>query len=376
VFYSVEVGGLDSPETVGVLQRLWVRHRSERLPFYLIVTPRGTELFAGRLDLASVDTLAASPRRLEMAKFLSQGKQGVVVLLLGVDEAANRKAKETVSVAVAVAAQRGFDAAMVTVARTDPRERWFVRQLLELEDDLTEIDVPMVFGVFGRGHALEPCIGAGITQENIVALIQFINGPCTCEVKAQNPGMDLLTNWDWQTQIAKLPGAAATSLHSALYDILVIPAPTAGTADPDAPRDAIIDAEGPVVFEPNPPAPVGQVPPEMAPANGVQAETPAAPSPAADGSAASAAGGPLDARPAAAPAAEPTPARTSDADATPVARVPDVVKSPPAPPPAPAADDDPSLASVVGPRLGVALGAMVLLAAVIGIAIARRKRDA
>jgi hypothetical protein len=50
----------------------------------------------------------------------------------------------------------------------------------------------MVFPVFGRGRALLPLIGPGITSENIADAAGFLTGPCSCQVKELNPGFDLV----------------------------------------------------------------------------------------------------------------------------------------------------------------------------------------
>ena len=39
---------------------------------------------------------------------------------------------------------------------------------------------------------------------NDAFLVRFMNGPCTCEIKAANLGVDLISNWDWE---ALVPGA-------------------------------------------------------------------------------------------------------------------------------------------------------------------------
>jgi hypothetical protein len=52
--------------------------------------------------------------------------------------------------------------------------------------------------VFGRGRALEPLIGRGIHPDNIMEVSSYLCGACSCEIKDQNPGIDLLlaANWD------------------------------------------------------------------------------------------------------------------------------------------------------------------------------------
>lgn len=74
--------------------------------------------------------------------------------------------------------------------------------LLNLEEGLLdEQDQPMVFPVFGRGRVLPPMVGEAIHHENIEAAAQYLCGACSCQMKAQNPGMDSLTAVDWQAYL-------------------------------------------------------------------------------------------------------------------------------------------------------------------------------
>ena len=87
-------------------------------------------------------------------------------------------------------------------SRDDPKEKAFMEMLLNMEDDLQELsDEPMFFPVFGRGRALEPLIGDGINDDNVWDYCAYITGACSCEVKKQNPGIDLLTAMDWDAVI-------------------------------------------------------------------------------------------------------------------------------------------------------------------------------
>jgi len=93
----------------------------------------------------------------------------------------------------------GFKLAVLKVARDDKAEQWLVRSLLAVEPDLEEFpEEPMVFGIYGRGRALPPFIGKGINYENLLECVYFLMAPCSCQIKDQNPGMDLLMCWDWE----------------------------------------------------------------------------------------------------------------------------------------------------------------------------------
>jgi len=55
----------------------------------------------------------------------------------------------------------------------------------------------MAFPVFGRGRALYALVGDGINKETIGEACVFLATACTCMVKEQNPGTDLILAADW-----------------------------------------------------------------------------------------------------------------------------------------------------------------------------------
>ena len=59
----------------------------------------------------------------------------------------------------------------------------------------------MLFPAFGKGRVLPPLIGAGISEENALADCGYLCGACSCQVKNQNPGMDILVKADWWTAL-------------------------------------------------------------------------------------------------------------------------------------------------------------------------------
>ncbi len=85
----------------------------------------------------------------------------------------------------------------LVLSHTARDEKVFRDTLLGIESDLKEIDEPLVFAVFGRGRGMLPLVGAGITPTNIRETASFLCGACSCQVKEQNPGFDLLMAADW-----------------------------------------------------------------------------------------------------------------------------------------------------------------------------------
>lgn len=85
----------------------------------------------------------------------------------------------------------------VVLQRDDPAEKFLLQSLLNSEDDLTGFDQPLAFPVFGRGRVLYALVGQGIAGDTVRSASSFMAGPCSCQVKNQNPGFDLLLQADW-----------------------------------------------------------------------------------------------------------------------------------------------------------------------------------
>jgi hypothetical protein len=121
---------------------------------------------------------------------------------------------------------------VLRVSRDDPAEEALTAMLIHSEPDLAERSDPMAFPVFGRGRALLPLIGAGITAENIHDSAGFLVGPCSCQVKELNPGFDLLLADEWDTLISfeGAPAAATAPPDNEEPELVAIPAGAASPA--------------------------------------------------------------------------------------------------------------------------------------------------
>ena len=91
-----------------------------------------------------------------------------------------------------------IDFSLVTLDRQDPKEAFLLESLLNSEDDLKDFDKPLAFPVFGQGRVLYCLVGKGIAKDTIRAASAFMAGPCSCQVKNQNPGFDLLLKSNWK----------------------------------------------------------------------------------------------------------------------------------------------------------------------------------
>lgn len=227
----------------------WKDQHKSAAPTWLVWTPWGAEVHAGALDAAAVKGLTESPARAKLCDLLHQGHATVLVLLPGSDAAdaarAEKVAKEVIALAAAgkvkTAASGGeempaampgeepakpqdkksIQVALLRIARDDPKEQWLVRMLLAVEPDLhTYGKEPMIFGFYGRGRAMEPFVGKGISTENLVELVGFLSGPCSCQVKDGNPGKDMLFHWNWQETADRLAASDESSdrLPAGMYE--------------------------------------------------------------------------------------------------------------------------------------------------------------
>lgn len=239
------------PEEV---RSVWQAHSEEALPRHVVMAPRMGELWSGRLDAAEVNRLLESPLRKKIAQLLHDGHAAVLVLVPGGDAQATRKAEQSLNQAIAqISAGRpatvsnipaapgqptspgaegsespggagvaphagqghsagpGFDPsglgeatkplrlALVKLDRKDPQEQWLLRNLLAMQKIPAEKETePLLYAVFGRGRAMGPCIAEQINGDSIDELVAFLGGACSCVIKDQNPGVDLLFTWDWE----------------------------------------------------------------------------------------------------------------------------------------------------------------------------------
>lgn len=98
-----------------------------------------------------------------------------------------------------------IDFSILRISRHDPAEQMLIEILLHSEMDLVDFDSePMAFPVFGQGRILYALVGGGIEPETIREACEFIVGPCSCQVKALNPGTDLLMRAGWTTSLETL----------------------------------------------------------------------------------------------------------------------------------------------------------------------------
>lgn len=236
--------------------------------------------WTGPLARAEVAGLLDSPARQELARRLGSGQTAVWILLESGDSAQDdpvaarleeelkRLEKELKLPELTESpddkllsdAPLEIKFSILRVPRKSADEAALVATLIGSEPDLAERNDPMVFPIFGRGRALWALIGPGITAKNIYDSAAFLVGPCSCEVKEQNPGFDLLLFVDWEEKFRDLgiqltaAPTRATPPPGEKAEPELVPIPAGGNLSSPAP--AATETPVPVV-----PAPVAAAAP-------------------------------------------------------------------------------------------------------------------
>ena len=86
---------------------------------------------------------------------------------------------------------------VLRLKHNDPAEEIFASFLINSEPDLHQFNEPIAIPVFGQGRSHFALIGQGINTQTITDSCQFLTGACSCQVKEQNPGSDLIFRANW-----------------------------------------------------------------------------------------------------------------------------------------------------------------------------------
>lgn len=224
-YANIVVETVDVDEEMDRFQKAaWERQQNAELPWMAVLYPHPSfiqaNVWAGKPTADALEALVDSPARREIARRILKGQTAVWLLLESgdktKDDAAAKLLKQQsqelakmLKLPEIAPEDRVFlgedtpdlrvEFSVVRVSRNDPKEKLFVQMLLHSESDLHEFDSePMVFPVFGRGRALYALVGKGIEKDNIVEAASFLCGACSCQVKNENPGTDLLMAAGWR----------------------------------------------------------------------------------------------------------------------------------------------------------------------------------
>jgi len=217
-------------------------------------------LWAGHLDKASAQKLMHSPVREEIARRLLQGDSAVWLFLESghpaADDAASqmletelRQAEKSLELPVPdpsdpkmrleLPLRLAFS--VLRLARNDPVETILLSLLRHAEPALETPTGPVAIPVYGRGRVLGVLAGAHFNPGMIRDACAFITGACSCQVKEQNPGFDLLMTADWEASLGNqkdLDMPPLIGLSQGIAPSLVSPASSANSISQPSPDPA------------------------------------------------------------------------------------------------------------------------------------------
>jgi hypothetical protein len=197
----------------------------EKLPALVLWYPwqkgRAAPFWSGEFTPETVTVLIQSKTRKEVAKRLTDGQAGVWIFVESGDKTKDKAALELLEKELVKVTKElmefappveeigvpsvSFEFSTVSLSRTDPNERMLLSMIMHSEPDLYEyVKEPMAVPVFGRGRALYTLIGEGINADNIREAAAFLTGPCGCEIKMMNPGVDLMMAVDWDGSVMQM----------------------------------------------------------------------------------------------------------------------------------------------------------------------------
>jgi hypothetical protein len=157
----------------------------------------GSRFFSRFNDYRDLHGLTTSPLRERIASEIMAGKLCVLLYLQSGDKLKDESGLKIIQESLN-SSPFGDVITIIALSRNSKEESTFVSLLLNVEDDLKRIHEPMIFGIFGRFKALEPLLGKGITQDNIRLMIDFLTADCSCLIKDNLPGVDILFTNKWE----------------------------------------------------------------------------------------------------------------------------------------------------------------------------------
>lgn len=238
-----------------VTDALWQKLGEPTRPSMAIALPLDRPIeqcvfWQGALTESNVRLLLDSPSRQAIREELLDGVAVVWLLIHSGDSAKDKAALATIRESIEefkvdyeqTEKSTAPPIAIQSIDRDDPAEAIFISILSHVETGLdTEADKPIAIPIYGRGRALYALVGDGINTENVVEACKFITGPCACDAKNDNPGVDLLIACRWDEELERrqtFDDSEETPIDQPLVGLSTLVAKEETTKeDPDLPRE-------------------------------------------------------------------------------------------------------------------------------------------
>jgi hypothetical protein len=221
---NLRIESVKPEDAEGAMKALWEKQAGAETPWFVVRFPRipppHGQVHGGPFSEARLAEIIDSPVRRKLGRRLIAGDAAVFLFLESGDAEKDRTAREQLDASLKTMekevrkAREAYLAelsryelqaespdavrfSVLPLSRDDAAEWFLVEMLLRSESDLMEYGEPMAFPVFGRGRLLYALVGKGINEDTIESACMYIGSACTCTVKVDNPGFDLLMRADW-----------------------------------------------------------------------------------------------------------------------------------------------------------------------------------
>jgi hypothetical protein len=195
------------------------------LPFVLIQARMGREktltVWEGPLSTINLDKLTHSRDRQEIVDRLLKGHSAVWVVLPGKDELTTHNTVNLIETELnrlqdelplpEGIGQPGSEVYSeipltlrfsVYVLKPGPEADALLPEMMRrVAPGAAAEGQPLVAPIFGRGRAVDVVPGDKVDEATVEDLSRFICGACSCQVKEQNPGFDLLMSVPWNERL-------------------------------------------------------------------------------------------------------------------------------------------------------------------------------
>ncbi|MCK5852761.1 hypothetical protein KAH27_06995 [bacterium] len=201
---------------------------SEKSPQINLLYPKPsglkTNVWKGQMTVNNIKKISDSPARREIARRILGGDSAVFLLLEGENEKNNNKVAATLLKNITIIEEDiklpheytdipeedlqiydtniVFKLSLLRLSKTNSDDMILINMLTRiLPDSIPNDSYPIVYPIFGRGRMLTAMFAKDVTARNLQGLCEYIAGECSCEIKGQNPGIDLLFSVDWDSLI-------------------------------------------------------------------------------------------------------------------------------------------------------------------------------
>ena len=231
--FTIDAGKMTAPQRIRFGEVNVEKGKALARLYYPLESRQGDDaLWEGELTAQSLSKIVNSPARQKIAKDILAGESAVWIILKSgdperdglVEKNLNKHLKaitQWLEIPEGVAGPGELErvasgeVAMEDVLRStiplkisftslaidknDPAEEMFIRMLTGFVPELLEQypGQPLVFPVFGRGRTLDGISEEMLSEELMASAGSYICGACSCEVKRENPGIDVVMSVEW-----------------------------------------------------------------------------------------------------------------------------------------------------------------------------------